>query len=128
MRFFSASSVLTGLLLATIPAAAAVQTHHTASTHAALKHVTLRGHKATKTTTTHHAGMDSDRATQIQSALISRGYMTGAPSGTWDSQSISAMQKMQADNGWQTRLMPDSRALIKLGLGPQQTASASLPQ
>ena len=28
------------------------------------------------------------------------------------------MQKFQADQGWQTRLMPDSRALMKLGLGP----------
>ena len=28
------------------------------------------------------------------------------------------MQKYQADHGWQTKLMPDSRALKKLGLGP----------
>jgi hypothetical protein len=27
------------------------------------------------------------------------------------------MQKFQADQGWQTKLMPDSRALKKLGLG-----------
>jgi hypothetical protein len=30
------------------------------------------------------------------------------------------MQKLQEDNGWQTKITPDSRALIKLGLGPQQ--------
>ena len=36
------------------------------------------------------------------------------------------MQKLQADNGWQTKMIPDSRALIKLGLGPNaQAASAS---
>jgi hypothetical protein len=34
------------------------------------------------------------------------------------------MTKVQADNGWQTKLVPDSRALIKLGLGP---ASPSAP-
>ena len=28
------------------------------------------------------------------------------------------MQKFQADQGWQTKLMPDSRALKKLRLGP----------
>jgi len=28
------------------------------------------------------------------------------------------MQKFQADQGWQTKLMPDSRAIKKLGLGP----------
>jgi hypothetical protein len=33
------------------------------------------------------------------------------------------MQKFQADNGWQTKLMPDSRAIIKLGLGPSQASS-----
>jgi hypothetical protein len=29
------------------------------------------------------------------------------------------MQKLQAENGWQSKITPDSRALIKLGLGPQ---------
>jgi hypothetical protein len=28
------------------------------------------------------------------------------------------MQNYQADQGWQTKLMPDSRAIKKLGLGP----------
>ncbi len=28
------------------------------------------------------------------------------------------MEKLQADNGWQVKLVPDARALIKLGLGP----------
>jgi hypothetical protein len=28
------------------------------------------------------------------------------------------MQKYQADHGWQSKQVPDSRALIKLGLGP----------
>ena len=31
------------------------------------------------------------------------------------------MQKYQADNGWQTKLIPDSRAIIKLGLGPNSS-------
>ncbi len=63
------------------------------------------------------AGISTDRATEIQSALIQRGYLSGEPTGTWDTSSISAMQKMQSDNGWQTKFVPDSRALIKLGLG-----------
>jgi peptidoglycan hydrolase-like protein with peptidoglycan-binding domain len=70
--------------------------------------------------------MDSERATEIQTALIKSGYLTGTPSGHWDASSEAAMQKLQADNGWQTKLTPDSRALIKLGLGPKQdTAEAS---
>jgi len=68
--------------------------------------------------------MDSERATQIQTALIKSGYMTGEPSGHWDAASESAMQKLQGDNGWQTKLTPDSRALIKLGLGPKSDTPA----
>ena len=62
--------------------------------------------------------IDTDRAVQIQAALIKSGYMSGTPSGHWDSESQSAMQKLQGDQGWQTKLTPDSRALIMLGLGP----------
>ena len=63
-------------------------------------------------------GIDSERATQIQQALIREHYLTGEASGHWDSETAAAMQKFQADQGWQTKLMPDSRALKKLGLGP----------
>jgi hypothetical protein len=62
--------------------------------------------------------IDDQRATQIQTALIEAGYLAGAPTGHWDDPTESAMQKLQADNGWQTKLVPDSRAIIKLGLGP----------
>ncbi len=71
----------------------------------------------------HQRAIDDNRATQIQAALIRSGYLSGSPSGHWDSASIAAMTKVQADNGWQTKLVPDSRALIKLGLGPNSTAA-----
>ena len=67
--------------------------------------------------------MDSDRAIEIQAALIKSGYLTGSPTGHWDSESEAAMQKLQGSNGWQTKLTPDSRALILLGLGPKQDQS-----
>ena len=54
---------------------------------------------------------------EIQQALMRQHYLAGEASGKWDTTTIAAMQKFQADNGWQTRLMPDSRALKKLGLG-----------
>jgi hypothetical protein len=66
--------------------------------------------------------IDDSRATAIQTALVKQGYLSGEPSGHWDAQTESAMQKMQADNGWQTKLIPDSRAIIKLGLGPNHDA------
>ena len=61
---------------------------------------------------------DSTRAREIQQALIREHYLSGQPTGVWDQASQSAMERYQADNGWQTKTIPDSRALIKLGLGP----------
>jgi peptidoglycan hydrolase-like protein with peptidoglycan-binding domain len=60
----------------------------------------------------------SERATEIQQALIREHYMNGEATGNWDADTIAAMRKFQADQGWQTKIMPDSRALKKLGLGP----------
>ena len=67
--------------------------------------------------------IDSNRVTQIQKALIREHYMTGETNGEWDSTTQAAMQKFQADQGWQTRLLPDSRALKKLGLGPDYSGA-----
>ncbi|PYX83239.1 MAG: hypothetical protein DMG70_11035 [Acidobacteria bacterium] len=61
---------------------------------------------------------DTQRTFQIQQALIREHYLEGEPTGIWDQESQSAMERYQADNGWQTKTIPDSRALIKLGLGP----------
>ena len=64
--------------------------------------------------------IDSERAQAIQEALIREHYMTGEPTGTWNQASEDAMRKYQADHGWQSKQVPDSRALIKLGLGPSK--------
>jgi len=78
-------------------------------------------HKSKKSRTSRKRGqqnIDSARAREIQEALIRDGYLQGNASGKWDQDSQKAMEKFQADNGWQTKVLPDSRALIKLGLGP----------
>lgn len=62
--------------------------------------------------------IDPARAREIQEALIREKYLDGEPTGQWDPASQKAMEKFQGDNGWQTKTIPDSRALIKLGLGP----------
>ena len=66
--------------------------------------------------------MDSSRAMEIQQALIQAHYLSGSPTGQWDADTQAAMLKYQTDNGWQSKITPDSRALIKLGLGPKQDA------
>jgi hypothetical protein len=119
---FSAASALVLALMATPVFAASSQ----APTHkrGVVRRVSHRiGHRIA-----HPIGQRAiapERATQIQTALIRQNYLTGAPSGQWDSQTEAAMQKYQADHGWQTKLTPDSRALIALGLGP---STASGPQ
>jgi hypothetical protein len=62
--------------------------------------------------------IDTGRAKEIQEALVREHYLNGQPSGTWDANTQSAMRRYQADQGWQTKEVPDSRALIRLGLGP----------
>lgn len=59
-----------------------------------------------------------DRTREIQAALIREKYLTGEPSGQWDERTKKAMAQYQADRGWQAKRLPDSRALIQLGLGP----------
>ena len=62
--------------------------------------------------------MHASRVREIQAALIRAKYLDGQPDGVWGQRSKEAMQRYQQDNGWQTKIVPDSRALIKLGLGP----------
>ena len=64
--------------------------------------------------------IDSERAQAIQEALIREHYLSGTATGKWNQASEEAMRRYQADNGWQSKTVPDSRALIKLGLGPSK--------
>jgi hypothetical protein len=70
--------------------------------------------------------IDSGRATEIQNALIQQKYLKGEPSRQWDAQTQSAMRQYQSDHGWQTKLTPDSRALISLGLGPSRVEDPAI--
>ena len=109
------------VLASTIPAIAAPRVRRgPTSPHIFTKRATTR--PASKPAA--QRGIEPERATQIQAALIKQGYMTGEPSGKWDPQTQAALEKLQGDNGWQTKLVPDSRAIIKLGLGPSTANSA----
>jgi peptidoglycan hydrolase-like protein with peptidoglycan-binding domain len=94
---------------------ASIRLHASASRHAAAAKAVHRLHG--------QQAIDSDRVTQIQQALVREHYLSSDPNGQWDSTTESAMQKFQADQGWQTKLMPDSRALKKLGLGPDYSGA-----
>ena len=119
MRRLPALPLAASLLLLSPSLFASVRAHRHSSSHPIVRrtagtHITHAGHALEHAS---YSGMGSERAIEIQTALIQRGYLTGEATGSWDSSSIAAMQKMQSDNGWQTKMVPDSRALIKLGLG-----------
>lgn len=106
-----------------LPALAQARTHKKARQHAAQKatHSSKHSKKASKKSA--HRGqqaMDPERVREIQAALIREHYLDGEPNGLWDQRCKDAMQRFQGANGWQTKVVPDSRALIKLGLGPDR--------
>jgi len=112
-------------LLLTVAASAktAGKSHRTAkaSVHASGHHGSRKSGKKSRKSASWRRGqqrMDSARVQQIQAALVREHYLEGAPSGVWDQKSKDAMARYQADNGWQTKSLPDARALIRLGLGP----------
>lgn len=109
--------------------AKAKKTVHKGSTHStahgtqsrSTRKSTAKGRKTLAKARSHgQTTPDSDRTREIQMALIREHYLNGVPSGSWDSQTREALTRFQADHGWQTKIVPDSRALIKLGLGPSR--------
>ena len=121
------------LLLSTSLSAQAWQkpaSHPTAKTHKVSHHASKKTRKPRG-----QQAIDGERARQIQAALVREHYMNGEPSGRWDDSTQVAMRRYQADQGWQSKSIPDSRALIRLGLGPDhvhllnpESAMVSEPQ
>jgi hypothetical protein len=114
-----------GLLCLVLPTAAATNpptsTAKTASSSKSSTHKSKHSRTKTKGKSSKKRGqkaIDSERAQQIQEALIRAHYLEGKPSGKWDDATQAALRRYQADQGWQSKTVPDSRALIKLGLGP----------
>src|SRR6266851_9141910 len=94
-----------------------------ATSHAATPHSSARKSKKSGKTARgwRHRGqqkIDAERTRQIQEALIREHYLSGEPTGKWNDATQEALRRYQAANGWQNKTVPDSRALIKLGLGP----------
>ena len=120
----AASAVLLGSTVLAMPALASRS--HRAPTSGHSKH---KGRHLLVSHVSHiiqgQRQIDPERTREIQTALIQKNYMTGEATGEWTPETEAAMQKFQSDNGWQTKLMPDSRALIKLGLGPNSIAGAA---
>jgi Putative peptidoglycan binding domain len=97
--------------------------HKSTAKSSSSTHTTSSGKHSSKKKSAKSRGqqkIDSERAQAIQEALIREHYMSGEATGTWNQASEEAMRRYQADHGWQSKTVPDSRALIKLGLGPSK--------
>jgi hypothetical protein len=66
-----------------------------------------------------------ERYREIQSALASKGYLQGEPTGQWDQSSLEALRRFQQDQNLEPSGKLDSLSLIALGLGPKHESSAS---
>jgi hypothetical protein len=132
---FSAALIASPVLASTVHKAPA-STHRTttgthratASTHRTATSSTAHGtHKAARRHKPRgQQAIEPGRVTEIQQALIREHYLKGEANGDWDAATVAAMQKYQANHGWQTKLTPDSRALKMLGLGPDYSKAINV--
>jgi peptidoglycan hydrolase-like protein with peptidoglycan-binding domain len=96
------------------------------STTAAKKKKSSKKHHASKREPTQKVPTP-ERISEIQSALARNGYYQGNPNGKWDSNTISAIQKFQSENGLSNSGKIDAPSLQKLGLG-SGTAGVDAPK
>ena len=61
---------------------------------------------------------EPSRIEEIQQALIREGYLKQEATGKWDDATRAAMRAFQQANGFEVTGLPESKALMKLGLGP----------
>lgn len=114
----AAALLLAGMLAPQLLAVTPTKSTKTTSSHSASAAHSKAGKKGHSRKLRGQQAIEPERVSQIQAALIKVHYLNGEPNGEWNTLTIAAMQKFQADNNWQTKLMPDARALMKLGLGP----------
>lgn len=119
LRSLAAGTLLVSL---TIPGLALTRVHHGPKSQRSL---TKRATHRAAAKATGQRSIEDSRASEIQQALAGAGYLSEEPTGHWDAETQSAMQRYQADHGWQTKMIPDSRAIIKLGLGPHAPADGA---
>jgi Putative peptidoglycan binding domain len=140
-------AILASVLLLTASVAATTSTkpkskssRHISKTTAHVSRTSAKSHskshsKKDQSWRQRQKAIDGLRVREIQSALIRQHYLDGDPNGVWDARTKAAMIKYQGEQGWQTKKVPDSRALIRLGLGPDRanllnpdTASIGQPE
>ncbi|HXU37350.1 MAG TPA: peptidoglycan-binding domain-containing protein [Blastocatellia bacterium] len=72
-------------------------------------------------------GIPSERATEIQKALIKAGYLDGPPSGQYDDATIQAMKQYQSANGLPQTGLPSALLLKRLGVPKRSNDGYAVP-
>ncbi len=66
------------------------------------------------------ASPTGDRYTEIQQALVAKGYLQGEPTTGWGPQNAEALKRFQKDQNLPPNGKITSLSLIALGLGPKR--------
>lgn len=69
----------------------------------------------------------ADRYREIQQALIDKGFLEGTATGSWDADSVNALNRFKQAQNQKADGRLDSRSLIALGLGPKKESYISVP-
>jgi putative peptidoglycan binding protein len=73
------------------------------------------------------AGISSERATEIQNALIKAGYLDAPASGQYDDTTIDAMKQYQSANRLPVTGLPSAAVLKKLGVSKRSNDGYAVP-
>jgi len=73
------------------------------------------------------AGISSERATEIQNALIKAGYLDAPASGQYDDTTIDAMKQYQNANRLPVTGLPSAAVLKKLGVPKRSNDGYAVP-
>ena len=73
------------------------------------------------------SGISSERASEIQEALIKQGYLEGPASGQYDEKTSEAMKQFQAANKLPTTGLPSAHTLKRLGVSKRSNDGYAVP-
>ena len=91
---------------------------HRSTHHPTTRRLSARAKRAAAARRRAQMRPEPERIQEIQQALVQAGYLNAQPNGRWDEQTREAMRRYQADNGFPATGLPESKSLMKLGLGP----------
>ena len=103
------------------------------TTQKAKRKPTKRSKKRSRKTTARKSSrantikVPSERIVEIQNALIKAGYISGPPSGEYDSTTVEAMKQFQTDNGLDKTGRPSAHSLKKLGVSKRNNDGYAVP-